>query len=125
MTDPRGAIDYASYKELEVSRDGRIVTVTFNRPQVRNALNEGLHDELGTIFTDLDRDDECDVIVLTGAGGSFSAGGDIGWIRAQWGNLPMSAAASRTNRRIQQALLDLEKPIIAKVRGPAIGLGCS
>lgn len=125
MTDSTATIDYSRYKMLQITQAGRIFTVTINRPEVKNALNHDLHEEFGTIFTDLDRDEECDVIVLTGAAGAFSAGGDIAWIREQWQDLPMNAAANRTNRRIQTSLLDLEKPIIAKVRGAAIGLGCS
>ncbi len=125
MTDYKRTVDYSRYEMLEVERAGRIVTVTMNRPDVKNALNHEMHEEFGTIFADLDRDDDCDVIVLTGAEDAFSAGGDMNWIREQWNNLPMNAAANRTNRRIQQTLLDLEKPIIAKVRGPAIGLGCT
>jgi enoyl-CoA hydratase len=118
-------MDYGSYKELEVSRQDRVVTVTINRPEVRNAINAGLHHELGRIFIDLDDDAECDVVVLTGAGGYFCGGGDIGWVLSLNNNLVESSAAIKTDRRIQNSLLDLEKPIIAKVRGPAIGLGCS
>ena len=125
MSDYKRTADYSRYTTLQVERDGRIVTVTMNRPHVKNALNHEMHEEFSTIFSDLDRDDDCDVIVLTGAEDAFSAGGDMNWIREQWNNLPMNAAANRTNRRIQQTLLDLEKPIIAKVRGPAIGLGCT
>jgi enoyl-CoA hydratase len=125
MTDYKRTIDYSSYTTLVVGREGRIANVTINRPEVLNALNHDLHEELSTVFTDLDRDDDCDVIVLSGSGRAFSAGGDMNWIREQWSNLPMNGPANRTNRRIQQSLLDLEKPIIAKVRGSAIGLGCT
>jgi enoyl-CoA hydratase len=118
-------MDYSRYKALVIAREDRIVTVTINRPEAKNALNHDLHEEFGTIFTDLDMDDECDVVIITGAGDSFCGGGDLRWIREQCSNLPMIAAANRTNRRIQTSVLDLEKPIIAKVRGPAIGLGCS
>lgn len=118
-------VDYSNYEMLEVTREGRIVTVTINRPDARNALNGQMHEEFGAIFADLDRDEQCDVAVLTGAGNVFSAGGDISWMRGQWGNPARSTAANRTGRRIQHALLDMEKPILAKVRGPAIGLGCS
>jgi enoyl-CoA hydratase len=103
----------------------RVVTVTLNRPEIRNAIDAGLHAELGRIFVDLDRDDDCDVAVLTGAGGYFCGGGDLNWVLSLHGDPAKSSAAIRTDRRIQNAMLDLEKPIIAKVRGPAIGLGCS
>lgn len=118
-------MDYGQYQVLDVTRDGRVVTVTLNRPAVRNAINGELHDELGTIFSDLDRDDECSVAVLTGAGDCFSAGGDLNWIRGLCDSPAKSVAANRVSRRMQNSLLDLEKPIIAKVRGPAVGLGCS
>lgn len=118
-------MDYSRYRALRVSSDGRVVTVTINRPEARNAMNEELHEELGTIFTDLDLDDGCDVAILTGAGSFFSAGGDMSWIRDQWRNPALTRSTNRTNRRIQHSLLELEKPIIAKVRGAAVGLGCS
>jgi enoyl-CoA hydratase len=118
-------MDYSTYKGLEVTQEGGVVTVTISRPEVKNAINHDLHEAFGRIFTELDLDETCDVIVLTGAAGAFSGGGDMRWILEQNSNLPMNTAAIRTSRRIQTSLLDLEKPIIAKVRGPAIGLGCS
>jgi enoyl-CoA hydratase len=118
-------MDYSRYHQLQISQDAPIVTVTLNRPEVRNVINAELHDELATIFTDLDMDDTCDLVILTGAGGYFCGGGDLNWILSQNRDLVLSAHAGRANRRIQTSILDLEKPIIAKVRGPAVGLGCS
>jgi enoyl-CoA hydratase/carnithine racemase len=118
-------MDYSKYNSLQVTQDGPVTTVTLNRPEVRNVINGELHDELGTIFTDLDIDDSCELVVLTGAGGYFCGGGDLNWILTQHKDAVRSAHAGRTGRRIQNSLLDLEKPTIAKVRGPAIGLGCS
>jgi enoyl-CoA hydratase len=118
-------MDYSRYNQLRISQDGPVVTVTLNRPEVRNVINAELHDELATIFTDLDIDDSCELAILTGAGGYFCGGGDLNWILSQNRNLELSAHAGRANRRIQNSILDLEKPIIAKVRGPAVGLGCS
>ncbi len=118
-------MDYSHYKALQVTQEGPTVTVTLNRPEVRNIINGEVHDELSTIFTDLDMDDSCDLIILTGGGGYFCGGGDLNWVRAQHRDPVVSAHAGRSGRRIQASLLDLEKPIIAKVRGPAIGLGCS
>jgi enoyl-CoA hydratase len=118
-------MDYTSYSNLEITKQDRIVTVTLNRPEVRNAIDAGLHAEIGRIFTDLDMDSDCDVVILTGAGGYFCGGGDLNWVLSMQGDVVESAASIRTDRRIQNSMLDLEKPIIAKVRGPAIGLGCS
>jgi enoyl-CoA hydratase len=118
-------MDYGNYQALKITTQGRVLTVTINRPEVRNAINEPLHLELGTIFSDIDGDPDIDVVILSGAGDAFSAGGDLEWIRAQNGDPVRSSAGVRTDRRIQNSMLDLEKPIIAKVRGPAVGLGCS
>lgn len=118
-------MDYSKYKQLSVTQDGPIVTVTLNRPEVRNVINGEMHDELATIFIDVDMDESCDLVILTGSGGYFCGGGDLNWVLTQHRNTVRSAHAGRTGRRIQSSLLDLEKPIIAKVRGPAIGLGCS
>jgi enoyl-CoA hydratase len=118
-------MNYESYDHLEVTSEDRVVTVTINRPEVRNAIDAGLHAELGRIFIDLDMDDECDVVILTGAGGYFCGGGDLRWVLSLNGDPVRSSAGIRTDRRIQNSMLDLEKPIISKVRGPAIGLGCS
>jgi enoyl-CoA hydratase len=118
-------MDYDRYRALDVSREGRIATVTINRPEVRNAIGPELHDELCHIFADLDADADTEVVIFTGAGGSFCAGGDLDWLLRIHGDPVATSAVIRSDRRIQNTLLDLEKPIIAKVRGPAIGLGCS
>jgi enoyl-CoA hydratase len=116
---------YERYEMLEIDVSDRIMTITMNRPEVKNAVNPALHDELSRIFQDADRDPETDVIVLTGAGGAFSAGGDLDWLQALHGDPVATARSIQNDRRIQNSLLDLEKPILAKVVGPAIGLGCS
>ena len=118
-------MDYSKYKELLVEQTAAVITVSLNRPQVRNVINGELHTELASIFIDLDNDDSCDVVVLTGAGGYFCGGGDLNWVLSLHGDAVGSTHAGRMARRIQTSMLDLEKPIIAKVRGPAIGLGCS
>lgn len=116
---------YEDYEFLKMARNGRILSITLNRPEALNAVNAGVHRELSQIFTDVDRDEETDVAILQGAGGSFCAGGDLKWMKGlsddpmKWVNL------IRDDRRIQNSFLDLEKPIIAKVEGPAIGLGAT
>jgi enoyl-CoA hydratase len=118
-------MDYAKYKQLDVTQDGPLVTVSLNRPEVRNVINGEMHTELASIFTDLDMDDSCELAILTGAGGYFCGGGDLNWVLSLHKDAVAATHAGRAGRRIQNSLLDLEKPIIAKVRGPAIGLGCS
>ncbi|MFZ8886782.1 MAG: enoyl-CoA hydratase/isomerase family protein [Steroidobacteraceae bacterium] len=118
-------MNYAHYESLRIDCQDRILTITINRPETRNAINPGLHEELSRIFVDIDGDEEVDVVVLQGSGGAFCAGGDLNWLLAMHGDAFATSAAIKRDRRIQNSLLDLEKPIIAKVDGPAIGLGCS
>ena len=68
---------YESYQHIKFERRGRILTVIMNRPEVKNAANVRMHNELSRVFRDVAQDAGADVIVLTGAGDAFSSGGDI------------------------------------------------
>jgi enoyl-CoA hydratase len=118
-------MNYDHYKALKVTREDRVLTITMNRPEVKNALNAQLHGEFFNIFHEIDSDEEIDIIILTGSDGAFCAGGDLDMLLEMHGNPVTTSEAIRKDRKIQNAMLDLEKPIIAKVNGPAIGLGCS
>jgi enoyl-CoA hydratase len=84
-----------------------------------------LHEELSRVFSALDSDPDVDVVILTGAGSAFCAGGDLDWLQSLHGDPVATARSIHRDRKIQNSLLDLEKPILAKVIGPAVGLGCS
>ncbi len=118
-------MNYDSYENLKITQDGSILTITINRPETRNAINKGLHEEFGRIFSDVDADDDVDVVILSGSGGAFCAGGDLKWLLDMHGDVAATAIGIKRDRKIQNSILDLEKPIIAKVDGPAVGLGCS
>lgn len=102
-----------------VDIDGHVMTVTFNRPDARNALNQAANHELGAIFDEFDRNPDLWIAIVTGAGDkAFSAGADLrgGMDRSQ-PPVPESGFAGlvwRFNRR---------KPIIAAVNGFAMGGG--
>jgi len=106
-------MDDSKYTSLDITRDGALVTVTLNRPEVRNVVDEATHDELAEIFTDLDLDDSCEVVVLTGAGGYFCGGGDMDWPLAIHRDSVRTAHGNRSNRRIQKSLLD-KSPAVAR-----------
>jgi enoyl-CoA hydratase len=114
-----------SYKHILFTRRGRILTVTINRPDKLNAVHGPLHEELSRVFYDVAADHDTDVVVLTGAGRAFSAGGDFGWFQemidepAAWERCRFEA------KKIIFGLLDCEKPVIAKLNGHAIGLGAT
>lgn len=116
---------YRNYRELSVDVDGRIATITMNRPEKLNAVSKAMHGELATIFQDLNADDAVDVIILTGAGRAFSAGGDVEWFQEMIDDPDEFDKTAREGKQIIFSLLDCEKPVIAKINGHAMGLGAT
>ena len=119
MTPP----DYSQYSRVRIARANGVLTATLTNPGKKNAVDAQMHRELSDLFYDIAKDDTVNVVVLTGNGDAFCAGGDIGWMKeGAGGSGPPSAVEGK---RIVFGLLDLEKPIVAKVRGPAVGLGAT
>ncbi len=117
-------MDYRNYERIRLAHHGRILTLTLSNPAKMNAVDGKLHEELSRIFYDVQEDDRADIVVLQGDGTAFCAGGDIEWLRdAAVGRI--KGPSTVEGKKIIFGLLDLEKPVIAKVRGPAIGLGCT
>ncbi len=116
---------YSTYTNLQVTKDNNVLTIAFNRPEALNAINDAVHKELVSIFPEVNKDDDIDIIILTGNGGAFSAGGDLAMLRDQHRDAVATSKGIHQDRILQNAILDLEKPMIAKVNGPAVGLGCS
>ena len=108
---------------LRITADGRVHTVMVNRPEVLNAMNTALLEELLATLKDLGADEQCGVIVLTGAGDrSFIAGADI---KEMDGKTPLEARAySELGQEIAHMLEVMRKPTIAAVNGYALGGGC-
>lgn len=115
---------YGNYKFLKFERRGLVLTVTIDNAPA-NAVNETLHNELSRVFSDIERDAECNVVVLTGAGRFFSGGGDLQQMLSNLDNLDRMAVEMTDAPRITQSLLSLSKPTIARVNGHAIGIGAS
>jgi 2-(1,2-epoxy-1,2-dihydrophenyl)acetyl-CoA isomerase len=110
-------------KNIQVTTENGICTIKLNRPEVRNALGLEMREELREFFTTVKNDDQINVIVLTGEGKAFSAGGDLSALQE------VDAISGR--KRLQaghemiHSILDLEKPVIAAVNGAAAGAGVS
>ena len=114
-----------SYQTIKIDSKDRVLNLTLNRPNQLNAVNEVMHEELSRIFSDAARDPETDIIVLTGAGRAFCAGGDIDWMQDAIDNPLSFERTAVEGKQIIFSLLDCEKPIVAKVNGPAVGLGAT
>jgi 2-(1,2-epoxy-1,2-dihydrophenyl)acetyl-CoA isomerase len=106
--------------ELRVDRaPNGVVTLTLNRPELRNAVSEPMWDGLRAVFEEVARRDADRVLVITGAGGAFCAGAQLGERMAEQHPL----VAMRAVNAAALALHDLPKPTIAKVGGVAVGAG--
>lgn len=110
------------YDHLSVTHDDDVLRVTFSRPERLNAVNSGVHEELSYVFDEASRlgeDHDARVVVLSGTGRAFNAGGDI---------KEMSEGITwdyHESRSIVGGIVDCELPVIAKVNGDAIGLGAT
>jgi methylglutaconyl-CoA hydratase len=110
---------------LALSTDARgVATLTLNRPDKRNALSAAMIAELTGAAATLGADPAVRVVVLTGAGDSFCAGGDLGWMRAQMdADRPARIAEATKLAGMLRALNELPKPLIGRVNGQAYGGG--
>ena len=109
--------------EVETSRDGSVLTITLNRPDVLNALNAAVHAGLGAALKDAARDDEIRAVVLTGAGRGFCVGQDLTEFREAAGDIGERLRSTYHPNIL--AIRALEKPVIAAVNGAAAGAGLS
>jgi enoyl-CoA hydratase len=105
-----------------------VATVTMNRPEARNAMVPEMRAELERFWSDVAQDRGVHAILLTGAGDSFSAGGDVKAMAARAGTEEGRRHALEgfgRAKRMCQAVLDVPQPIVAAVNGDAMGLGAT
>ena len=118
-------IDPTSFERFEFARDGRILRVTLVGSGPANAVDEAMHREFPRLLRDLQDDAGSDLIILTGRGGAFCAGGDMDWFQAMIDDPREFRDIIPDARRIVGGLLDLEKPVVCRLNGHAAGLGAS
>ncbi|MFQ5660895.1 MAG: crotonase/enoyl-CoA hydratase family protein [Gammaproteobacteria bacterium] len=118
--------DFVLYEQQD-----RVVTLTLNRPDVRNAIGDrAACEELVDATRRVNADPGVSAVILTGAGKAFCSGGNIKTIREHTGfGLAENPATTRTNyihgiQSVSLSLWEIEVPTIAAVNGPAIGAGC-
>jgi enoyl-CoA hydratase len=119
---------------VEVEKNGPVWTIIHNRPEARNAMDPQSADALTRAFLEFDADDSARAAVLYGAGGAFCAGWDLKYVstlNAQYplGELDIPPAAARSNGGeiprgpLGPTRLELDKPVIAAIAGPAVAGG--
>lgn len=117
---------FDGYQRLKFTRDGRILTISLTSPtNPVNAVDQVMHDELARVFLEAQDDPGSDLIVLTGEGRAFCAGGDTSWFKTQIDDPKSFLAIGVHAKRIVTSLLDVEKPIICRLNGAAAGLGAT
>lgn len=119
-------MDYSRYKTLVFERkENGVLYVKFNRPEKLNALNGECQEELSRVFADIALDEETKIVVITGEGKAFSAGGDISGMAEgrEARRTPYNTLKEGVN--LIRSLIELPQPLIARVNGHAIGLGAT
>ena len=109
------------YDTILTAVDGKVATITLNRPQVLNALNDALMDELGAALLAFDAYDQIGCIIITGSEKAFAAGADI----AKMAQYEFHEAYRQDFiTRNWETIRHIRKPVIAAVNGYALGGGC-
>src|SRR2546430_1644605 len=119
---------------VRIEKDGPVWTVIHDRPDARNAMDPESADALTAAFLEFDADKDASVAVFYGAGGAFGGGWNLKYVGTldagyPWGELDISTARPRGNggeiRRgpLGPSRLELDKPVIAAVEGPAVAGG--
>ncbi|MGW0648011.1 enoyl-CoA hydratase/isomerase family protein [Streptomyces umbrinus] len=116
MTDPA---------DLVVTSHGAVQLIELNRPEQLNSMSEELHSTLASVWGTLADDPEARVVVLTGRGRAFSAGGNFDIMTRVQRDRAFRERNVDEARRIITGMVRCPLPVIAAVNGPAVGLGCS
>ena len=109
--------------QVDVKHEGGVATVMLNRPDKLNAMTDEMYNRVTALFTQFQTDDNVRAVIITGAGRAFCAGSDV----TTMVNTHLAAGRARMQARhaMINAIVNLEKPVIAAVRGAAVGIGFS
>ena len=107
-----------------VKKEDKVCSVVMNRPRVMNALNAEIVEELGKALEQISMDEEIRVVVLEGAGNNFSSGADVSLFTDNL-SAPEWLAGMKNFGKLVRLMREMPQPLITKVRGAAVGGGCS
>jgi enoyl-CoA hydratase len=119
------AYDYSQYGGVLVALQEKVLTITLNTPETLNAFTGPMHTSMSRIWDDVNDDPDVHVVVLTGVGRAFSAGGNVIAMQKKIGEPDAWDAGMPEARRIVFRMLECDKPVIARVNGHAVGLGAT
>ena len=113
-----------NYETLITTKKDDVVTVTLNRPEVHNAMNQALLRELTECFTQLAKDSSITMVILTGNGKSFCAGADLAWMKSMVNfSKEENIQDSRLLLELYETIYSFPKPVIGRINGAAFGGG--
>ncbi|MFE0592986.1 enoyl-CoA hydratase-related protein [Micromonospora echinospora] len=113
-----------AYREITYAVADQTATISLNRPEERNGYTVRMADELAHAFDRADRDDDVRVVILTGAGEHFCAGLDLSTSELDTPDDPDAAWAEPAGR-CSMRIFAMNKPVIAAIRGAAVGAGAT
>jgi enoyl-CoA hydratase/carnithine racemase len=117
-------MDYGGYQHLLFERrDHGVLLITLNRPDSYNAADEIMHSELARVWTDVAADDQARVVVVTGAGQAFSAGGDLAMVERMAGDYDKVTRMLTEMSDLVYNMINCAQPIVSAINGVAVGAG--
>ncbi|HXY99310.1 MAG TPA: enoyl-CoA hydratase/isomerase family protein [Stellaceae bacterium] len=115
---------YARYQRLKFARPAeRVLEIILDTPGKLNATDAAMHAELAEIWRDVDADPEINAALLHGAGGAFSAGGDLALVESITRDFTARARVWKEARDLVYNLVNCNKPVVSAMEGPAVGAG--
>ena len=112
-----------SLETIEITKKNKVAVIKLNRPELLNAVNEQLVWDFQKATEDVKKDDSVRVVIITGSGRGFSAGADLSEKKASWKG--SKDALLRGYKPFFENIINMPKPVIASISGPAAGIGAA